>query len=285
MLFTVLINNFNYSQYIAESIQSVLDQTFADFELIIVDDGSTDMSREVIRLFTDPRIKTIFKPNGGQGSAFQAGIDLACGEYIAFLDSDDIWTCNKLEHISRILTSYPEIILLQNSLLQITTDGQSIGNNSIPKNHSGFYDPISDYKNLNHELPFRPTSCIVGSTMACKRLSLHPEEWRIDADTPLLAGLSVLGQVYFLNEPLTHYRVHTTNATRNQTWWSIIYRIKRFYDSVNEHIEQQGESQRFAFDKSDIYLDALICKIKWHTPRGIWLRLGKKVRDIKQMIR
>jgi len=284
MFFTVLINNFNYSQYIAESIQSVLDQTFADFELIIVDDGSTDMSRDIISLFKDPRIKTIFKPNGGQGSAFQAGIDQACGEYIAFLDSDDTWSRDKLEEISRILILYPDIVLLQNSLVQISTNGQSIGNCIIKKKYSGFYDPIPDYTKLSLETPLLPSSCIVGQTKACKQLSLHPEEWRIDADTPLLAGLSVLGKIYLLDEPLTHYRVHSTNATRNQTWWSIVSRIKRFYDSVNEHIERQGGSQRFAFDRSDVYLDALICQLKWYTPKGFWLRLAKKWRAIKQMI-
>jgi len=284
MFFSVVLNNYNYSSFLADSIQSVLDQTFVDFEFIIVDDGSTDRSQEVIKSFNDQRIKTLFKQNGGQGSALQAGIDQACGDYIAFIDSDDTWVKHKLDDVAEILASISDISLLQNTYSQITVEGLPVIGHVIPRMHSGIYNPHPDYRQLKHELPFLPTSCIVGLASACKKLYLHPEDWRIDADTPLLAGLSVMGSIYFLDEPLTLCRVHSSNATLNQSWWTIIYRIKRFYDSLNEHLQSQGSSEKYCFDASKVYLDALICRSKWYSPAGLKLRLARKFRRLTSLI-
>lgn len=89
--FSVIIPAYNLEQYIAVTIQSVLDQTFKDFEIIIVDDGSTDKTVSVIQSFHDPRIRLISQPNGGVSKARNTGIQIANGKYIAFLDGDDFW--------------------------------------------------------------------------------------------------------------------------------------------------------------------------------------------------
>ncbi|PLX70670.1 MAG: hypothetical protein C0602_03940 [Denitrovibrio sp.] len=106
ILISVILNNYNYSRYIAEAITSVLEQSYANFELIIVDDGSTDNSKEIIEQFAkkDSRIKLCFKENGGQASAFNAGYEAAKGDIICFLDSDDYFAPEKLAEIKKMHT-------------------------------------------------------------------------------------------------------------------------------------------------------------------------------------
>jgi glycosyltransferase involved in cell wall biosynthesis len=104
---SVIIPIYNAEQYISETIRSVLDQTFQDFELLAVDDGSPDKSVEVCQQFTDPRIKIIRQANRGLSGARNTGIRHAEGEYIAFLDADDIWRPQKLEKHVEHLESRP----------------------------------------------------------------------------------------------------------------------------------------------------------------------------------
>jgi glycosyltransferase involved in cell wall biosynthesis len=82
---------YNVEKYVAESIQSVLDQTYSDFELNIVNDGSTDNTANVVRSFQDARIRLITQENKGVSVARNKGIEAALGDYIAFLDGDDLW--------------------------------------------------------------------------------------------------------------------------------------------------------------------------------------------------
>lgn len=96
-LVSIVIPNYNYAQYIGACIQSVLDQTYEDFEVLVVDDGSTDQSLEIARGFTDPRVKVLPKPNGGVSSAKNMGIQAATGRWVGFLDSDDLWTRESLQ--------------------------------------------------------------------------------------------------------------------------------------------------------------------------------------------
>src|ERR1700688_3577180 len=95
---SVLVSNYNYAEYIAQAIDSVLEQTYQNFELIICDDGSTDNSRTVISGYClrDPRISLITKENGGQASGFNAAFASSTGELMCFLDSDDIFRPAKL---------------------------------------------------------------------------------------------------------------------------------------------------------------------------------------------
>jgi teichuronic acid biosynthesis glycosyltransferase TuaG len=97
-LVSVIMPAYNAERYIAESIRSVVGQTYADWELIVVDDGSTDRTAEVVRSLAsaDDRIKYFFQQNGGQGRARNRGIEESGGELVAFLDADDLWGAEKL---------------------------------------------------------------------------------------------------------------------------------------------------------------------------------------------
>lgn len=99
---------YNAGSFIAETIKSVLAQTYGNFEMIIVDDGSTDNTAEVIRSFSDPRIRYLHQKNAGQSSARNAAIAVARGKYIALLDHDDIFYPNKLAEQVAYMEAHPD---------------------------------------------------------------------------------------------------------------------------------------------------------------------------------
>lgn len=107
-MFSVVIPLYNKEISIRNTISSVLAQTVQNFELLVVNDSSTDKSREVVAAFTDERITIIDKTNGGVSSARNTGIEAAKYEFIAFLDGDDFWEPEFLETIQQLIKEYPE---------------------------------------------------------------------------------------------------------------------------------------------------------------------------------
>ena len=112
-LVSVIMPAYNAGEYIAESIESVINQTYKNWELIIIDDGSTDNTAAIINQFnSEPRIRYIYQENGRQGKARNLGIRNSLGKYIAFLDADDKWTPNKLSLQTEVLAGDNNIELL-----------------------------------------------------------------------------------------------------------------------------------------------------------------------------
>jgi len=109
---TVIITSFNYAEYLPAAIASVLAQTDGDFELLIVDDGSTDGSLAVARSYADPRVRVLVEPHRGVGPTRNVGLQAARGRYIAFLDADDIWMPGKLAAQCAVLDRCPDIGLV-----------------------------------------------------------------------------------------------------------------------------------------------------------------------------
>ena len=105
---SVIIPAYNAEHTIQETLESVQKQTFSDFEIIVIDDGSTDRTLDIVREIADPRIKCFSYENGGVAMARNLGISHATGEFIAFLDADDMWTSDKLELQLGALQKYPE---------------------------------------------------------------------------------------------------------------------------------------------------------------------------------
>ena len=105
-MISVIIPLYNKEHFIRKTIQSVLNQSYTDYELIIINDGSTDNSLAVAKTFCDPRINIIDKKNGGVSSARNLGISVAKGEYISFLDADDIWHQDFLLEMDRLIQKY-----------------------------------------------------------------------------------------------------------------------------------------------------------------------------------
>ena len=107
-LFSVVIPLYNKEQSIANTIQSVLNQSFQEFEVVIINDGSTDNSVQVVQGINDQRIRLIHQENQGVSAARNKGIEEAKNEWIAFLDGDDLWEVNHLEEIVKMMKAYPQ---------------------------------------------------------------------------------------------------------------------------------------------------------------------------------
>ena len=125
---SVIIPTHNRAHFIADTIQSVLDQTFSDFEIIVVDNESTDNTKQVVDGFKDSRIKYIYQENRGVANARNNGIKASSGEYIAFLDSDDMWLPENLELKVKMLDSYPDAALVSSDYYIFDSDtGANLG--------------------------------------------------------------------------------------------------------------------------------------------------------------
>jgi len=131
-LVSVIIPTYNKSQYLREAIKSVLNQTYKNIEVIVVDDGSTDNTKEIVESFNDSRIIYIFQENKGPAIARNTGIKKAQGEYIAFLDSDDLWLKEKLEKQVDFMEKNSEIGLLGTGCYEVTDKGKIIGKKIFP---------------------------------------------------------------------------------------------------------------------------------------------------------
>jgi len=122
-LISVVIPAYNAEKYVEEAIDSVLNQTFQDFEIIVVDDGSKDFTKEKVLNIADTRIRYIHKENGGPSSARNTGIKSARGKYIALLDYDDIWMPQKLERQLAKFNLEPDLGLVYSWVQSINPDG------------------------------------------------------------------------------------------------------------------------------------------------------------------
>ena len=130
---SVIIPVYKVENYIAATVQSVLDQTYENFELLIIDDGSPDRSVEICQQFTDPRIRIIRQENRGVAAARNTGIRHAQGEYIALLDADDLWVPQKLEKHVEHLDNSPEVGVSFCRSAFIDQEGKPLGIYQITK--------------------------------------------------------------------------------------------------------------------------------------------------------
>ncbi|MBW4564840.1 MAG: glycosyltransferase [Mojavia pulchra JT2-VF2] len=153
-LVSVIIPVYRAEKYIAATVQSVLDQTYKNFELLIIDDGSPDKSVEICQQFTDPRIKIIRQENRGVAAARNQGICASEGQYIAFLDADDLWKPTKLEKHVNHLDNLPDVGVSYSYAAFINAEGQPLGLYQLPKTknitplHILLRDPIGSGSNL-----------------------------------------------------------------------------------------------------------------------------------------
>lgn len=123
---SIIIPSYNHDQYIGDAINSVLNQSIEDWELIIVDDGSSDNSRETIKRFSDPRINLFCQANSGAHSAINLGLRKAQGDYLAILNSDDVYHPKRLEQLLRLLKNNPRINFAGSHIQIIDDSGKKL---------------------------------------------------------------------------------------------------------------------------------------------------------------
>src|SRR5580704_9960778 len=122
---SILIDTYNHERFIEKAIVSVLEQDFpaSDREIVVVDDGSTDRTAEIVRKF-EPHVRLLQKANGGQASAFNAGIPECAGQIVAFLDGDDWWAPGKLRAVADALASDEKVGLVGHGITEVFGDGR-----------------------------------------------------------------------------------------------------------------------------------------------------------------
>ncbi|MHC4172905.1 MAG: glycosyltransferase family 2 protein [Planctomycetota bacterium] len=140
---SVIIPTYNRANFVTKAIDSILAQNYKDYEIIVVDDGSTDNTQEVLNAYRD-RISYIYQDNAGVSAARNTGIRASCGEWIAFLDSDDRWMPEKLELQMRLVNRTRAKICFTNVILQRDPKAQDVSFNSTEtlKNEKIFTEPF-----------------------------------------------------------------------------------------------------------------------------------------------
>lgn len=211
-LASILICNYNYGQFIRKAIDSALNQTYPHLEVIVVDDGSTDSSQEIIRSYGD-RITAIFKENGGQASAFNEGFKRSRGEVIFFLDSDDSFAPQKVEVVVGLFKRHPEIGWCFNSQVEVNTaTGQVLRKIPAPET-GGPTDFRSSIIHSGNKPPFAPaTSCTSFRRDTLSKILPMPEGKSVYLnDNYIKFASTLLAKGILLNQDLTYMGIHGTN--------------------------------------------------------------------------
>jgi teichuronic acid biosynthesis glycosyltransferase TuaG len=212
-LVSVIMPAYNAGKFIAESIACVQNQTFSNWELVIVDDGSTDNTAEVVKSFlTDTRIRYIYQENAKAGKARNNAIRSSTGTFLAFLDADDIWPADKLEK-QMALFANPKIDL-------IFTNGYSFSS-TINEPVDNMNTIVGDI-NMENSLPLFlernqiPNLSVVVKKSAVEAVGLLSEAPEIIEDYHLWLKLMLAGyQFYGMKEKLFYYRIHAAQTTAN----------------------------------------------------------------------
>lgn len=214
MDFSVVIPLYNKENHIQRAINSVLNQTAPDFELIIVDDGSTDRSFEVASAFQDPRIRIIHQENRGVSAARNRGIMEAENEWVAFLDADDEWLPGFLDEISLLINLFPESIVAGTGYyLQDPGEALSVNVVGLPVS-LGWRGIIDNYFTaISSTHPFNSSSFAVKKS-ALLEAGLYPEGVPISEDPSLYFQLALKGNFAFSYTPLSIYH----REAENRTW-------------------------------------------------------------------
>lgn len=209
VLVSIVVNNYNYERYLGQAIDSALAQTYPRVEVIVVDDGSSDGSRGVVEGY-GPRVAAIAKPNGGQGSALNAGFAASRGQIVLFLDADDVLLPDA---VARVVEAWrPGVAKVQFRLQFVDAEGRRVeGSHPHPAHPMPNGDVTREILDRG-EYVFSPTS---GNAFAREVLDailpMPAEQWRISADVYLVYLAPFYGDVVSLDEVLGYYRVHGQN--------------------------------------------------------------------------
>jgi glycosyltransferase involved in cell wall biosynthesis len=270
-LVSIIINNYNYAPYLAAAIESALAQDYRNLEVVVVDDGSTDNSRQIIASY-ESQIAAIHKTNGGQASALTAGFLASRGQVVMFLDADDLLLPSAIETIIGYFVER-DVTNVRWPMWIIDANG----------NRTGDKRPNVLLANLNlrerllelgpSNVPSSPTSGNAWSRYFLDRIMPIPEnEFRLCADDYLYNLAPAFGQVKTLAQPQSCYRIHGKNS----------YSSRSFHEKLA--IELQGYEQQCSalantLGRNGIFVDPA----KWR--RHSWFhRLEQAIADIKRIV-
>lgn len=209
---SVLLAVHNGGALLDEAIHSILAQTFTDFELLVIDDGSTDDSYQRAAAFKDPRIRIIRNErNLGLTRSLNRGLSEACGEYVARQDADDISRPNRLSAQVQFLRANPNVVLVGTSAVRINPKGTMIGTNDMPTTHEAIrWASLVDN-------PFLHTSVMFRRAVVQQEWGGYDEEFSVCQDYALWNKIAAKHRVANLPDRLVLMREHASSMTRSQT--------------------------------------------------------------------
>lgn len=239
---SIIIPTYNAMPYLPATVESVFNQTFTDFELLLVDDGSTDETIPWITQLTDARVKLIQQANQGASVARNTGISHAQGEYIAFLDNDDLWQPTKLAQQVQYLDQNAPVALVHTWMILIDEHGQSTGRLITTDAEGWVWSKLVEQDTvLNSSVLVRRTCFdVVGVFDPTIPRTGDWEMWlRVAAKYPL--GV--------IKEALVFYRNHGNNASRNLQAMEQEFQVcieKIFSTAPSNLLHLKGRSYGFA---------------------------------------
>ncbi len=235
---SVLICLYNAERFLGDTLNSALSQTYGDFELIVVDDGSTDGSRDVLERCTDPRLRVIRQSNQGAAAALGAGLRAARGTYIAPLDSDDLWEPDHLSAHVKELEKRPDIALTFSWFRVIDEVGREIGiSSSHYRGRIGFPDLLKDF--------------VIGATSnVVIRRSAIDQAGGMDPNIPRLYDLDLCLRIALLGSENVaaiprdsmRYRRHSGQLSRDlealkREWAQVLDKMRRLAPQAVAEVE------------------------------------------------
>lgn len=208
---TVLIDTYNHAAFIGDAIRSVLGQDFPmeDLEVLVVDDGSTDGTPDLVRKFS-PHVQLLRKANGGQASAFNAGISEAHGEIVAFLDGDDWWERKKLERVAGVFTADPSVGMVGHGIVEVRRDGTRL-DHQLKQQATFQCDSVAGARLFRTRKNFLGTSRMSIRASVLSGILPTPEHLAVEADEYLFTMAAVRSRTVILTDVLTFYRLHSGN--------------------------------------------------------------------------
>lgn len=249
-MFSIVTPNYNSENFIKAALNSVLEQTYVDWELIVIDDGSTDSGIDIIKSFQekDKRVKLFLQENCGVSIARNKGVAMSNYEYIAFLDSDDLWHPDKLQKAYDLLSADSKIHFLYSRCQFISTDGKKL----LTKSRNAV-----DIKNLNliigENITTTTSSWIVrkSSFVGIKGFNSNMS-YAEDLDLLIRWRLQIPGKMVGVNLCHTYYRTNPRGlssdiAKMEDGWNTLEQNLKKLLKPINENFINYGSSCHYLY--------------------------------------
>lgn len=210
---TIIVNNYNYARYLTAAIDSALQQTCEHTEVIVVDDGSTDGSRDVIERYGG-RVQSIYQKNGGQASAFNAGLRAAHGALVIFLDADDVLLPHTAAQVAQAWQREPDLAKIEYRMQVIDKDGRLTAEVKPPAHLPLRSGSMIEYvTSIPYDITWMATSGNAFPRRVLEHIFPIPTDryGRVGADWYLSHLTPLFGPVRFLEDVGAYYRVHGEN--------------------------------------------------------------------------
>jgi glycosyltransferase involved in cell wall biosynthesis len=228
---SVIIPAYNAMTYLPETVDSVLAQTFTDFEILIVNDGSSDRIEQWVSQLSDPRIELISQVNQGISVAYNTGLAHVQGEYLAFLEADDLWQPSKLAQQVLCLDQKPDVGLVYTWTACIDQQGNPLGQIIASHFQGKIWQPIIEFQ----EVICNPSSVMVRRS-CLDQVGIFDPNLDIALDFDIWVRIAANYPIAVVKEPLTFYRRHASSISstknRQKTLQSLRQAIEKNFQSV-----------------------------------------------------